>query len=343
VGRRWISTDSAANGTTTPARARLDAMTDDANALMRAQAGALHHRQARALGMSERKILGRTGTGTWLQPHPHVYVAAGAPATFATRCAAALLAVRHSGRDHEHRPVAAGRLTAAWLHGLGVAEPSHVDLVVPDADWAPRLDGVRIVRATTWPHRAFVVVDGLLTSSVQDTIVDIGQHVSRDRLLAIVQEAAFARPGLPSAILGACRRGRGGSAAARRAAALVMAGVDSSLHRRGHDLLRRAGLPAPECGVEVARRAGPSDCLLRLPGAVRPPYGLVVEWDGDAHRVDRRTFLHDREKDRLVRRAGYVTVRYTAAQVAEATPVVDDLRAEWAALTPRSLKVVRPA
>ncbi|HWL38074.1 MAG TPA: DUF559 domain-containing protein [Frankiaceae bacterium] len=87
----------------------------------------------------------------------------------------------------------------------------------------------------------------------------------------------------------------------------------------------------------VARGAGPSDCLLRLPGGG----GLVVEWDGDAHRVDRATFLHDREKDRLLRRAGYVTVRYTHAQVRRADDVVADLRATWAAVSARSLQSVR--
>jgi very-short-patch-repair endonuclease len=103
-------------------------------------------------------------------------------------------------------------------------------------------------------------------------------------------------------------------------------------------LLRAAGLPAVECGVEVVPGAGPSDCVVRCDGA---RHGLVVEWDGDAHRVDRATFLHDREKDRLLRRAGYVTLRYTADQVRRRAPVVDDVRAEWRALRARSVQPVR--
>jgi hypothetical protein len=314
----------------------------DAAALMRAQHGTLHHRQARAVGVSERQIAARLRTGAWVAAHDRVYVAAGAPATYLTRCAAALLAVRHAGRYRERRPVALARRSAAVAHGFGLAEPSWVDLLVPAEDSAPALDRTRIVRATTWPRRAFVTVDGLLVTSVADTLVDVARDVPRDRLHAILQEQAFARPGLAYAVLGACRRGRTGSAAARRAAALVLAGVDSSLHRRGHELLRRAGLPAPRCGVVVARGAGPSDCVVAVPGATAPPYGLVVEWDGDAHRVDRRTFLHDREKDRLVRRAGYVTLRYTDAQVRQAREVIADLRAEWAALA-RQAASVRPA
>jgi hypothetical protein len=272
---------------------------NDAHILMRAQHGAIHRRQARALGMTARAIAGRIGNGAWVEPHPFVYVSAGTPEAYETRCAAALLAVRHSGRARERRPVAVGGLSAARLHGLGTPEPPYVTLLVPVGDSASALHRVRVVRARTWPLRAFVQVDGLLVASVHDTIVDIGRLVGRDRLLAIVQEAAFAQPGLAYAVIRACRRGRSGSAAARRAAALVLAGVDSSLHRRGHALLRRAGLPEPTCGAQVARGAGPSDCVLVVPQAVRPPYGLVVEWDGDAHRVDRRTFLHDREKDRL--------------------------------------------
>lgn len=307
----------------------------DAAALMRAQHGALDHRQARALGLSNRTIAARVAGGLWQPVHDAVYMGAGVPDGFAVRCAAAFLAVRHSGRAREHRPVAVARQSAAFLLGFDVAAPRSVDLVVPGSDHAPRLDGVRIVRATTWPHRAFARVDGLLLTSVQDTLVDLGRLVSRDRLLALVQEQAFARPGLPYAVLRACRRGRAGSAAARRAVALVLAGVDSSLHARGVALLRTTGLPAPACAEVVARGAGPSDCVIRVPDAVAPPYGLVVEWDGDAHRVDRATFLHDREKDRLVRRAGYLTLRYTDAQVRQGDVVVNDVRAEWAALTAR--------
>lgn len=193
---------------------------------------------------------------------------------------------------------------------------------------------------STWARRSFTVVDGLPVTGLPDTIVDIGRLVPRDRLHAIVQEAAFARHGLPDAVLAACQRGRPGSANARRAAALVAAGVDSSLHRRGVELLRAAGVRGIECGVELVRGAGPSDCVVRVPHAF-PPYGLVVEWDGDAHRIDRRTFLHDREKDRLLRRAGYLTLRYTSAQVRLREPVIADVRAELAALLVRSLEPVR--
>lgn len=311
-------------------------------ALQRSQAGAIHHRQARALGMSERRIAVRLRTGAWMPAHDAVYVAAGAPQTLEQRCWAAALAVRFSALDFGERPVAVTGLAAAYLHGLSVPEPRLVELVVPLSDWAPRLRGVRIVRASTWPRRGFVVREGLRLTGVPDTLVDIARHLPRDAVHALVQEAAFARPGLPYAVLSACRRGRAGSAAARRASALVLAGVDSSLHERGRAVLVAAGLPAPECGVVLARGAGPSDCVLRVPGATAPPYGLVVEWDGDAHRVDRATFLHDREKDRLVRRAGYVTLRYTAEQVRERAAIVADLRAEWAALLTPTLQTSRP-
>lgn len=314
---------------------------DHVNDLLRAQAGAVHHRQARAAGMSERQIAGRLDARAWAERHPRVYVVAGAPEAFETECSAALLAVRHAARTGVPRGVAVAGLAAAYLHDLGVPRPGRVDLVVPGGDSAPRLDGVRVVRASTWPSRVFTRTGGLLVTSVADTIVDIGWYVPRDRLHAIVQEAAFARPGLAGAVLQACRRGRTGSAAARRAAALVLAGVDSSLHAQGHALVRRSGLPAPECGVVVAPRAGPSDCVLRRRDGGGPPYGLVVEWDGDAHRVDRRTFLHDREKDRLLRRAGYLTLRYTAEQVRRADDVIADLNAAWEALSGRSLQPVR--
>ena len=311
-----------------------------ANAVLRAQAGSIHRAQALSAGMSERQVAGRLGAAAWTERHPDVFVVAGAPGTVRTQAFAAFLAVRYAGRWHR-RNVAVASRTAAYLQGMDVPPPQRVDLLVPIEDSAPALDGVRIVRASTWPRRTFVAADGLVLTSVADTIVDIAWYLSRDRLHSIVQAAAFGRPGLERDVIQACRRGRKGSAAARRAAALVMAGVDSSLHRRGHALAIAAGLPSPTCGLVVAKGAGPSDCVFRVPGTMGPPFGLVVEWDGDAHRVDRRTFLHDREKDRRVRRAGYVTLRYSAEQVREVNGVVADLRAEWAAVSARSLQPVR--
>src|SRR6266700_2182842 len=111
-------------------------MLDQAASVQRTQAGALHHRQARALGMSERRIAARLRNGTWIRAHDRVYVAAGAPPTFVQSCWAALLAVRFSAQAGGERRVAVAGLAAAVLHGFDVPMPRRVDLVVPIADWA---------------------------------------------------------------------------------------------------------------------------------------------------------------------------------------------------------------
>lgn len=94
--------------------------------------------------------------------------------------------------------------------------------------------------------------------------------------------------------------------AARRAAALVREGVESRPETLLRLLIVDAGLPEPECGVEVRDRAGKRIGWFDL---VWPERRVIAEYDGDQHRTS--THQYDRDIRRFDRAtdAGYRVIR----------------------------------
>ncbi len=86
----------------------------------------------------------------------------------------------------------------------------------------------------------------------------------------------------------------------------------SELEERFLALCRRENIPLPEVNAWVGSDDGPLqvDFLWR---AER----LVVETDGYAFHGHRRAFERDRHRDRLLKLAGFETVRFTWAQVVD--------------------------
>lgn len=275
------------------------------------QHGAAHVAQLRHLGLTGAQVEARLRSGSWMVASPGVVVASGAPETPLSAIWRAYVAAgtRDDGRD---RPVAVGGLAAAYLHEVVPGPPAHVEVLVARGLSYPRPAGVRMREVRTWGERGFVRRDGLLLTALPDTLVDLGRFVDDATHLTLLQEQCYGRPGLAARVLARCGRGIEGSARTRRTAARLATGLDSPLHVRGVYLLRAAGLPPTRCDAEVVPGAGRSDCVY----VVRGRAVLALEFDGDAHRLSRRAFLHDRAKDLLLRDAGCQTLRFTAEQVA---------------------------
>ena len=260
------------------------------------------------------------------------------PPTSRGRLHAAYLAVEFGGRDASRRKVAVSSCCAADL--LGWEIPSHRPiprLITPAdvrADSAPAI----VRRVCDWPRRQFAVVDGLVTTVPADTLLDIAPDVSDATLLALTQAELHRRPSSAVRVASRCREGVIGSTRMRVVLGRLEVGVDSVLHRYGHAHLRTARLPRPECGLEVLPRTGERDCVLRRPGAVEPPWGMVVNWDGDIHRVSRRKYSHDRAVDRQLRRGGWASVRYGWQDHEEPADMYEDMTTTWALVSagPRS-------
>lgn len=297
--------------------------------LMRVQHGMIHVRQARSLGVTRHQIATRLANGALVVVQPGVVTPAGVDPSPRALVHASYLAVQFGGTSASPRRVAVADCCAAASYGWLL--PSHEPrphLIVPVDVRAERVSA-RVRRVRDWDRRRFATVDGLVTTIPVDTLLDLAAIFDRDELFPLVQSALHRRPSDTARLVARCREGVAGSTHVREVVAALRVGVDSVLHRHGHRHLRVAGLPRPECGLELLPRTGPRDCVLRRPRATAPPWGMVVNWDGDIHRVSRRKQRHDRAVDRRLRRGGWASVRYGWEDHEEPADMYDDLTTTW--------------
>lgn len=218
----------------------------------------------------------------------------------------------------------AGR-TAAVLHGIPVTHGPELEVGVPSPARAPRRAGIR-GRKLTAAFAQVVTRDGLRMESPASCWATLGAELSERELIrmgdAIVRiprgTGGLPHPELQLATLEELRAaaqhpGRVGRPRLLRALKHIRVGSMSPLETDTRLECVAAGLPEPELDVEVraphtGRLAGIAD--LRFPG-----YRVLIEVEGDHHRVDRAQWTRDIEKVAAYTALGYETVRVTAAQV----------------------------
>jgi very-short-patch-repair endonuclease len=207
-------------------------------------------------------------------------------------------------------------LAAAWVWGLEDHLPARIDISV-----SRRVVSTRLVRAHEAPLLDRAVRSGLPVTGVARTLLDCAAVQQPKRLARLVREADFQRLLDVDAALALCRRGRSGSAALRLALAghrPELARVDGELEARFFDLCLRGGVELPEMNVLIAG--------MRVDAVFRRAR-LVVELDGTAAHATVAGLHRDRERDLLLRAAGFRVVRYTWEQVTRRpAQVLADLR-----------------
>lgn len=208
-----------------------------------------------------------------------IYVPAGAVPSVATRGAAALLACPPASH--------LSHLTAAQLWGAVVPTDPRTHVSSP-AHRANR-EGIASHRAA--PSAQVVLRHGLRVSSPVQSFLDCAALLPLVDLV-VLGDSLVARGVLRPAELAtaaASWTGRG-RRQARRAAALVRAGVDSPMETRLRLLIVLAGLPEPV----VDHRVLDPDGRLRMRFDLSyPAYRLVVEYDGRQHAESDAQWAHD--------------------------------------------------
>lgn len=206
---------------------------------------------------------------------------------------------------------AVGGRTAAWLHGVDVAEQdAPVEVVLPRAAaYAPR-DGLQVRRALL-AGGDVVEVEGLPVTSPVRTAFDLARLeplVEAVACLDALTHAGAVTPAQIEAYAAGCRGWRG---VRRCADALshVDGAAESPMESRLRMLLVRDGLPRPVVNQPLHDAYG---CFLARPD-LRIEH-VLVEYDGSLHR-DREQFDRDlRRQNRLVD-AGFTVLRYTGVEV----------------------------
>lgn len=265
---------------------------------IRHQHGVISLDQARAAGLSDDAVRRRVGAKAWFPAGPRVFQVAEHDETPASRTWAAMLSL---GAD----AVLVGRSAGWWWGFLDVA-PARVEVAV-GRDHQPRpRSGVRLVR------REVERVDrtrlhGLLVTTRAPTVLDAAVGLGLEEGARLMDRALLRKRVEPAALreVHERRRGRHGAVLAERLLTLADGGARSEAERRGHRLVRRAGLQGWRANAEVLLPGyGPviADMLF---DAER----VVVEIDGWAYHRDLRAFLVDGPRQSALVAAGWVVLR----------------------------------
>jgi hypothetical protein len=160
------------------------------------------------------------------------------------------------------------------------------------------LRGLRVTRPVpTWADLA--TVKGL---SVEDLVIAGDAFATRD----------------PDLLEGLARAGEGSGGRGRRkiraAAELIRSGSGSPMETRARLAFGRAGLPEPELNAPVHAEDG--HFVARVDFLWREAR-VIVEYEGDQHRTDRRQWQNDIHRVRLLEGLGWKVIRITASDLSD--------------------------
>jgi very-short-patch-repair endonuclease len=268
------------------------------------QHGVVARRRLLAAGLTRSMIEERIRNGHLVQLHRGVYVVGHAQLKRQGHWLAAVLA-GGPGAVLSHR-------SAAALHGLAASGPARIE-VSTSADRLVR--GLRVHRRRTLEADDITTVEGIPTTTVARTLVDLAEVLPHQRLRKAIEEAerirAFDRDALEAAIARTNgRRGPGHQAIRAALTDIQTHGITltrSELEDRFLALLDAHGLPRPSTNTWIEDMEVDAAWL---------DHGLVVELDGYANHHTRRAFQRDRTRTNDLVAAGYVVLRFTHADVA---------------------------
>lgn len=111
---------------------------------------------------------------------------------------------------------------------------------------------------------------------------------------------------------------------AREQVARIRSGTDSVMETRTRLLIVAAGLPCPEVNEDV--HDGEGNHVARVDLLYRR-WKIAIEYDGDLHRTDRRTWQNDIRKRRALRALGWTVIVVVKADHDQPAAFLDELRA----------------
>jgi predicted transcriptional regulator of viral defense system len=261
-----------------------------------------------SLGLGARAVSHRVQRGMLHRVHRGVYAVGHPLLTREGRWMAAILACGpHAVLSHR---------SAASLWGLRPNARTAIDVTVPSRAGRTR-DGIDVHRGSGIDANDVAGVEGIPTTSVARTLLDLAEVVNARTLERAIDQAEVRRLLDMRAIDDVLARGGGGrrgAAALRGVLAELRLGTTltrSELEERLLAICREAALPRPDVNAWIPYPGGggaEADFLWR-------EQQLVVEVDGRDVHTTRRAFEHDRRRDQRLMLAGWRVVRFTWRQV----------------------------
>jgi very-short-patch-repair endonuclease/predicted transcriptional regulator of viral defense system len=266
------------------------------------QHGVIATRQLAALGLARGGVARRAQAGRLHRVHRGVYAVGHPVLTVNGRRMAAVLAAGPGA--------ALSHASAAALWEIRPSSATRIDVSVQSAAGRGTRPGLRIHRATQLQDDEITVQQGIRVTTVARTLLDLAATLTPRALERALDEAEIQQL-YDRTSLDALARAHAGERGAR---ALTQARdedadptlTDSELEELMLALCREQKLeqPIPRAWVAGLR----VDFLF---AASR----LVVETDGYRFHRTRRAFERDRERDAILARAGYRTLRFTHRQL----------------------------
>ncbi|MFF1879563.1 hypothetical protein [Leifsonia sp. NPDC058230] len=215
------------------------------------------------------------------------------------------------------RPDAAlSHTTAARMHGLPVPwrirDELHLTVAPPGRP--PRIAGVHSHRSLLGP-RDLTRVGGMLMTAAARTWADLSHTLSLRELVALGDAIVHwrSRRSTPDELRASgCSPGSRGAARARHALALMHERSESPQESLLRVILAEAGLPPPDVNVDLR---GPDGRFLARPDLRFPDQRVIVEYEGDHHRVDRGQWQRDLVRTTRLQAVGEKVVRVGSAHL----------------------------
>jgi hypothetical protein len=274
-------------------------------AFARARHGVITTDELGAFGLGPAAVARRAAEGRLFRQHRGVYSVGRPDLTAAGRRMAAVLACG--------RAAVLSHRSAAAHHGLLEDHRKWPEVTVKGRARRPRR-GIRVHSSNTLAAPDVTTVDGIPSTSVARTLVDLGDS-EPSRLVERATDQAevlgvFDLIAIGEALERAGPRRGPGVLKAILAELGQPTLTDRELEELMLELTRTAGLRQPEVNAWITDDgwAYKADFLWR---AER----LVVETDGRAFHSSRRAFEHDRLRDQRLILAGYTVVRFTWRQL----------------------------
>lgn len=251
----------------------------------------------------------RLRAGDLAAPHRGVRIPSADTDDLLTRCRAALL-VAPAGARLSH--VTALRLAGAEVP-FALLDDGVIHLEVDDPDSRTRARGIVGHRRVTSRPRPVTRVRGLPAVApaaawtqmareltVQDLVAVGDALVRRKRPITTVEDlhatAGLLHPQAP------------GSRAVREALSMIRSRTDSCMESYVRWHLVAAGLPSPEVNLVVRQ----DHRLVAMPDMSYPELRIAIEYDGDVHRTDRRTWRRDIARRQALEALGWRMITATA-------------------------------
>ncbi len=265
------------------------------------QGGVIRRTQALELGLTAKMIRSRVMSEQWSVVSRGVYRLLGAR-DYRELLHGAVATLPNAVVSHQ---------SAARIHAISGAPIDPVTVTVHSST-THRFVGVVVRRCVDLAPHHIEEIDGLPTTTLARTVVDLAGVVSSGRLARIVDELVVGSrmelDGLAALVDEIARRGKPGSAALRevlderRDAAWATA---TELERFGLSVLEQFGLPAPE--TQFPAPWGGAERL----DAAYPEARVAIEWDSRRWHTRAADFERDRRRDRRAAVHGWIILRVT--------------------------------